>query len=207
MHHPYIALALSFGKRFSWAAFGASLATAVLATRPAHVPIQPAVLPVKVVATAFVPPPERPPPVVPALPAAPYVEPPRRALGAADAHACSRAWVEGGVHRSGYGVTYLTRSAVDHALEDQATLHHSTRVVPELVDGHVAGIKVFGVRPGTWLQRLGFVNGDRVDSIDGYDLMTPDHALEAYAKLRSHDDYHVAITRFGAKMTLVFRVC
>lgn len=220
-HHPYVALALAGARRFVWAAFGASLATAFFATRAWHAPtpIGPSIAgsapPVNVVATVVVPPLERaaPPSVTPAPTLAAPTYPtarapaPRRALGPADANACSRAWAEGGVYRAAYGVTYVTRATVDQALEDQAQLMRAARIVHEQIDGRTVGIRLFGIRPGSFMDRLGFQNGDSLRTIDGYEVALPERALEAYAMLRTADDYHVAVVRLGARHMLIYRIC
>lgn len=213
MHHPYLLVALSIGKRLAWTAFGASLATAVFALRaPLHA-VPGAAPPVNVVAKVVVPPLrlEAPPAAAP-LPASPalgHLDPafPRRALGPVDVAACGRAWSSGGIYHSEYGITYVTREVVDATLESQAELMRSARIVPEQIGDHVVGIRLFGVRPDSLTGRLGLQNGDSLRTIDGFDLTTPDHALEAYASLRTARDYHLGIVRMGQHRTLVYRVC
>ena len=53
----------------------------------------------------------------------------------------------------------------------------ATRVVPSAgVDG-LLGFKVFGIRRGSILQRLGFQNGDLVRTVAGQPITAPDRAL------------------------------
>jgi general secretion pathway protein C len=49
-------------------------------------------------------------------------------------------------------------------------------------------------------------NGDTVQSINGYDMTSPDAALEAYTKLRKADHLTVGVERRGQKMTLDWSV-
>ncbi|HEY4106006.1 MAG TPA: type II secretion system protein GspC, partial [Polyangiaceae bacterium] len=64
----------------------------------------------------------------------------------------------------------VDRSVVDKILENQAELMKSARIVPETKDGKVLGIRLFGIRPDTLLGTLGLQNGDRLESINGFNM-------------------------------------
>src|SRR5262249_35426882 len=81
----------------------------------------------------------------------------------------------------------VDRQVVDKILENQAELMRSARIVPEQENGKVVGIRLFGIRPDTLLGTLGMENGDRLQTINGFDMASPEKALEAYARLRSAD--------------------
>lgn len=101
----------------------------------------------------------------------------------------------------------VAATMVDHVLEQQAELMRCARVVPE-TDGHgnVTGIRLFGIRRDTLMGALGFENGDALQTINGFDMTSPDHALEAYAKLRSTSDLRVGLTRKGKKLDLEYHL-
>ena len=82
----------------------------------------------------------------------------------------------------------------------------TARVVPEVEDGGVVGIRLFGVRTGTPLTKLGIENGDRLETINGYALSKPEQALEAYTKMRHARQATLAIVRRGTPMTLYYRI-
>lgn len=100
----------------------------------------------------------------------------------------------------------VDRSVVDKVLENQAELMRSARIVPEQQDGKVIGIRMFGVRPDTLLGVLGFQNGDRLETINGFDMASPEKALEAYARLRTASGLNVKINRRGKPMTLDYSI-
>lgn len=100
----------------------------------------------------------------------------------------------------------VDKGVVDNILENQAQLMSSARIVPEQRDGKVVGIRLFGVRPDTLLGKLGLQNGDRLDSINGFEMASPEKALEAYARLRTADKLTVQVTRRGKPMTLDFNI-
>jgi hypothetical protein len=85
---------------------------------------------------------------------------------------------------------------------DPSCLMQSARVVPSIKDGKAAGLRLFGIRPGTVFALVGFKNGDTVRSINGRALDAPDAALEAYTTLKDQRKFDVAIERAGAAKTL-----
>lgn len=100
----------------------------------------------------------------------------------------------------------IDRTAVDKILEDQSALMRSARIVPEQKDGKTIGIRLFGVRPETLLGTLGLKNGDRLESINGFDMGNPEKALEAYARLRTADSLKIKLNRRGQDTTLDFKI-
>jgi general secretion pathway protein C len=100
----------------------------------------------------------------------------------------------------------IDRSVVDKILENQAELMKFTRIVPETKDGKVLGIRLFGIKPDTLLGALGLQNGDRLESINGYNIGSPEKALEAYARLRIATQLDVAVNRHGAEVAIVHHI-
>ena len=100
----------------------------------------------------------------------------------------------------------IDRSVVDKILENQAELMKSARIVPETKDGKVLGIRLFGIRPETLLGTLGLQNGDRLESINGFNMGSPEKALEAYARLRTASQLDVTVNRRGAPVAIVHHI-
>ncbi len=100
----------------------------------------------------------------------------------------------------------VDRGVIDQILENQSELMRSARIVPEKKDGKVVGIRLLRVRPDTLLGTLGLQNGDRVEQINGFDITSPEKALEAYARLRTAGNLSVAINRKGKPMTIDFNI-
>jgi general secretion pathway protein C len=101
---------------------------------------------------------------------------------------------------------HIDRSAVDYVLEHQAEMMKQTRIVPEQKDGKVVGVRLFGIRPDTLLGKLGLQNGDRLEAINGFEMASPEKALEAYAKLRTAESLNVKVTRRGAPVSIDFKI-
>jgi general secretion pathway protein C len=100
----------------------------------------------------------------------------------------------------------VDRGVVDKILENQADLMRQARIVPEQENGKMVGIRMFGVRPETLLGVLGMENGDRLQTINGFDMTSPEKALEAYARLRTADHLTVQVNRKGANMNLDYNI-
>jgi len=98
----------------------------------------------------------------------------------------------------------IDRSVVDKILENQAELMKSARIVPETKDGKVLGIRLFGIRPDTLLGTLGLQNGDRLEAINGFNMGSPEKALEAYARLRTAPKLDVNVNRRGNPVAIAY---
>jgi general secretion pathway protein C len=100
----------------------------------------------------------------------------------------------------------VDRGVVDKILENQADLMRSARIVPENKDGKMVGIRLFGIRPDTLLGTLGLQNGDRLETINGFNMASPEKALEAYARLRTAQNLNVKVNRRGAPVSIDYRI-
>jgi general secretion pathway protein C len=100
----------------------------------------------------------------------------------------------------------VDRSVVDKILENQAELMRSARIVPEQKDGKVVGIRLFGVRPDTLLGTLGLQNGDRLETINNFNMGSPEKALEAYATLRTASRLELKVNRRGASTGITYTI-
>jgi general secretion pathway protein C len=100
----------------------------------------------------------------------------------------------------------VDRGVVDKILENQAELMRQARIVPEQENGKIVGIRLFGVRPDTLLGSLGMENGDRLEKINGFDMTSPEKALEAYARLRTADHLTVSVNRKGQETNLDYNI-
>jgi general secretion pathway protein C len=97
----------------------------------------------------------------------------------------------------------VDRSVVDYVLENQAEMMKTARIVPEKgADGKAVGIRLFGIRPDTMLGTLGLQNGDRIETINGFNMSSPEEALNAYARLRTANKLSVKVTRRGQPTTI-----
>ena len=100
----------------------------------------------------------------------------------------------------------IDRAVVDTILERQTDLMRAVRIVPEQKDGKFVGIRLVGIRPQTLLGKLGLQDGDRLETINGFEMASPERALEAYARLRSAESLSVKVTRHGKPVTIELKI-
>jgi general secretion pathway protein C len=97
----------------------------------------------------------------------------------------------------------VDRGLVDRLLEDPAELMHQVRIMP--VKGG-STLRLSGIRPDTLFGVLGLRNDDRLATINGFELSTPEKALEALARLRTADHLTVVVERGGKTMTIDYNI-
>jgi general secretion pathway protein C len=114
--------------------------------------------------------------------------------------------IKKGIQKVGPTEFNVDRGVVDKILENQAELMRQARIVPEQENGKVVGIRLFGVRQDTLLGSLGMENGDRLEKINGFDMTSPEKALEAYARLRTSDHLTVSVNRRGQATNLDYNI-
>jgi general secretion pathway protein C len=139
-------------------------------------------------------------PAAAAAPAAASTSAPRGKGKAVPAEIASK------IHKVSETEFNVERSVVDTILENQAELMRSARIVPEKEGDKIVGIRLFGIRPESLLGTLGIENGDRLQSINGFEMSDPQKALEAYARLRSAERLTVTVNRRGKPMNIDFNI-
>jgi general secretion pathway protein C len=100
----------------------------------------------------------------------------------------------------------IQRSLVDKALANQGSLMKAARVIPHEEDGRVVGVKLYGIRRTSLLGRLGVRNGDMLRTINGFDMASPDTALEAYSVLRTANKLTLAVKRQNNETTIEYNI-
>ena len=66
----------------------------------------------------------------------------------------------------------------------------------------VLGMRLFGVRPDSLLGQLGFENGDRLESVNGLPLTSPEKATEAWTQVKGADHVTVQLQRRGESLKI-----
>jgi len=82
-------------------------------------------------------------------------------------------------------------------------LSSAARIVPAYRAGEPVGFKVFAIRPGSPYAAMGIKNGDLIRRVNGYELTSPEKALEAYAALKDATRFHVEVERNDVVVHLV----
>lgn len=138
-----------------------------------------------------------PPPPVARGPARPDVALPAPAL---------EGWISKGIEVVSPTERNIDRGIIPRLIEKQAELLKNTQARLEVVGGKRLGFRVSGIRPDSLLGNLGIVDGDRLESINGYDLTDAQAAMEAYANLLRADHLALLVNRGGKELRLELNV-
>jgi general secretion pathway protein C len=91
----------------------------------------------------------------------------------------------------------VSRTVIDQQLSNLATLSTQARIVPSFKNGVANGFKLFSIQPGSLYASIGVENGDVIQRINGYEINSPDRALELFQKLRETSHVVIELERGG----------
>ena len=91
----------------------------------------------------------------------------------------------------------VARSEINSALTNLSDLATKARIVPSFKNGVANGFKLFSIVPDSLYAKIGIQNGDVIRRINGYEMNSPDKALEIYQKLRDASRIEIEIERRG----------
>ncbi len=94
----------------------------------------------------------------------------------------------------------VARAEVDGALSNLSQVATQARIVPSFKDGKPNGFKMFSIKPGSIYSKIGLQNGDVIQKINGYEINSPDKALEIYQKLKEASSVSIELQRRGQNM-------
>jgi general secretion pathway protein C len=98
----------------------------------------------------------------------------------------------------------MTRRAF--ALLAEQHLVRAVRLAPEQTNGKVTGLRLYGIRRDSIPADLGLENGDRIVSINGTPIESPEQLLESYGQLRKATSIEVVLQRAGQPVRLILRL-
>jgi general secretion pathway protein C len=100
----------------------------------------------------------------------------------------------------------IDRGVIDRIFEQYAELLKGTVVTPDKENGRTVGVRLMGIRAGTVLAALGIENGDRVVTVNGFDVTDPEKALTAFGIVRSAPRVVVELSRAGQSTRVQYDV-
>ncbi len=110
----------------------------------------------------------------------------------------------GAAAQGGEGVKQLSenqyvvaKSEINNALTNLSDLATKARIVPSFKNGVANGFKLFSIVPDSLYAKIGIQNGDVIRRINGYEMNSPDKALEIYQKLRDASRIEIELERRG----------
>lgn len=100
----------------------------------------------------------------------------------------------------------VPRNTVDALLADPMKYSRQARIVPSMRNGQPHGLKLYAIRPSSVFSKLGFSNGDTIHAINGFEIASPDKALEVYTKLKDTEHVTFELTRRGRPVVLTIKI-
>ena len=91
----------------------------------------------------------------------------------------------------------VAKTEINNALTNLSDLATKARIVPSFKNGVANGFKLFSIVPDSLYAKIGIQNGDVIRRINGYEMNSPDKALEIYQKPRDASRIEIEIERRG----------
>jgi general secretion pathway protein C len=111
-----------------------------------------------------------------------------------------------GVKKTADNKYEVQKSVIDGALSNLNAIATQARIVPSFKNGVANGFKVFSIQPSSFYSSIGVENGDVIQKINGYEINSPDKALEIYQKLRESRHITVDLERNGTTIRKEYNV-
>ena len=109
------------------------------------------------------------------------------------------------VVRVDQGTWRVKRELITEQFADLGTLSRQVRVTPHSIQGRPSGFRLTRLRPGL-LQRIGLLNGDVLQRVNGLDINSPEEALRAYQAVQSESTVRLEILRRNSPTTLTYEI-
>lgn len=111
-----------------------------------------------------------------------------------------------GIKKVGEGEYLVDRSEIENTLSNLNKVATDARIVPSFKDGKGNGFKLFSIRPGSIYSRIGVQNGDIIQKINGFDMDSPEKALEVYQKLQDAEHVKIDLLRRGKSQSMEYTI-
>ncbi|WP_242371805.1 type II secretion system protein GspC [Anaeromyxobacter sp. SG26] len=102
-----------------------------------------------------------------------------------------------GVREVGQNKYEIERGVIDSTLGNLNTIATQARIVPSFKNGAANGFKLFSIQPNSLYASIGIENGDVIQRVNGYEINSPEKALELYQKLRESQRVTIELERGG----------
>jgi len=100
------------------------------------------------------------------------------------------------------GTTVISRSEIDQGLQDMGSLLRQAQVRPYFEGGVPEGFIISNIRPGSLYQKLGAVDGDIIQEVNGRKIRTADDVMGLLNTIKSGSNMSMTIKRRGNQETL-----
>jgi general secretion pathway protein C len=111
-----------------------------------------------------------------------------------------------GIKKLGDNKYEISRGKLDSTLANLNEVATQARIVPSFKNGQANGFKLFSIRPGSLYSAIGIQNGDVITKINGYEMNSPEKALEIYTRLKDARNVKIEYERRGSMMSSEYNI-
>lgn len=104
------------------------------------------------------------------------------------------------------GSIRLDPREVEGALSDLNKVMTQARVVPNMVDGKTMGYRIFNIIPDSIYTKIGIMNSDIVERVNGVDIKSPDTLYQLFQQIKSESRITLDLTRAGKKESIKIEI-
>ena len=100
----------------------------------------------------------------------------------------------------------ISREAVLNALDDMGSVLTSARLTPRVKGGAVEGFLVTEIKPRGIMDAVGLKNGDILKRVNGYEMTSPERAVQVLTALKGETSFELDIVRNGQPRSFHYEV-
>lgn len=100
----------------------------------------------------------------------------------------------------------IDQKAVEGSLNDMSRVMTDARLTPKASGGRVEGFLVTEIKPKGIFDAIGLKNGDVLTKINGYDIDSPEKAVQVLSALRGQTNIDLDILRAGKPTSLHYTI-
>ncbi len=100
----------------------------------------------------------------------------------------------------------ISQEAVLSALDDMGSVLTSARLTPRVKDGVVEGFLVTEIKPRGIMDAVGLKNGDILKRVNGYEMTSPERAIQVLTALKGETSFELDIVRNGKNRSFHYEV-
>lgn len=112
-----------------------------------------------------------------------------------------------GIRKKGDNEWEIAQAEIDAVMNGGlATLATTVRIVPYFESGKASGFKLYSVKKNSLLSKIGLKSGDVLRKVNGYEISSPEKALQVYGMLKTERNLTLDLTRGGKPQTLSYSI-
>ncbi|MDO8426286.1 MAG: PDZ domain-containing protein [Deltaproteobacteria bacterium] len=100
----------------------------------------------------------------------------------------------------------IDQSAVLNSIENMGSVLTDARMTPRISKGAIQGFTVTEIKPGGVFDSIGLKNGDILTRINGYEIDSPEKAMQVLSGLRGATSIELDIVRSGQNKSFHYQI-